>query len=380
MLKRGIAAALATVMVLGLTACGEKPAETETGDSNTPATPAGFVEKKVEPDNFESGVELTSDCYRFIYALGNAPATIDAAKFFKMRLEQESGGTLSCDIYTDNVLGSERELLEGCQFGNYDIVLATNATVASFSNDIFCLDIPWLYDNKQQVYEVLDGVLGDTLAEGLEDKGFKLLQWQENSFRTLTTSDRKVEKVSDLKGLKIRIMENELQLLQWKNYGANPTPMAFTELFTALQQGTVDGQDNGAELTWQTKFCEVQKYYTYTKHIYSPYVILMSKEKFQTLTPEQQEIVMRVSDEAVTYERERCSEYEAAAIENIKNYPGMTFTELTPEAVEEFKAACVGLKDLAYKKVKNPEIVDLLYSEVEKAKAKYPAEGVESAS
>ncbi|WMI81283.1 TRAP transporter substrate-binding protein [Anaerotignum sp. MB30-C6] len=378
MLKRGIAAALASVMVLGLTACGKEPVET--GQTDTPATPTGFVETKVEPDSFDSGVELTSDCYRFIYALGNAPATIDAAKFFKMRLEQESGGTLSCDIYTDNVLGSERELLEGCQFGNYDIVLATNATVASFSNDIFCLDIPWLYDNKQQVYEVLDGVLGDTLAEGLEDKGFKLLQWQENSFRTLTTSDREVKSVSDLKGLKIRIMENELQLAQWKNYGANPTPMAFTELFTALQQGTVDGQDNGAELTWQTKFCEVQKYYTYTKHIYSPYVILMSNEKFKSLTPEQQEIVMRVSDEAVAYERERCSEYEAAAIENIKNYPGMTFTELTPEAVEEFKAACVGLKELAYKKVSNPEIIDLLYSEVEKAKAKYPAEGVESAS
>lgn len=375
MLKRGIAAALATVMVLGLTACGEKPEDTNTGDSKTPATPEGFVETKVEPDNFDSGVELTDDCYRFIYALGNAPATIDAAKYFKMRLEQESGGTLSCDIYTDNVLGSERELLEGCQFGNYDIVLATNATVASFSNDIFCLDIPWLYDNKQQVYEVLDGALGDTLAAGLEDKGYKLLQFQENAFRTLTTSDRKVEKVSDLKGLKIRIMENELQLAQWKAYGANPTPMAFTELFTALQQHTVDGQDNGAELTWQTKFCEVQKYYTYTKHIYSPYLILMSKEKFEGLTPEQQEIVMKVSDEAVKYERERCSEYEAAALTNIKNFPGMTYTELTPEAVEEFKAACAGIKDLAYKKVTNPEVVDLLYSEVEKAKAKYPAEG-----
>ncbi|NCC17225.1 MAG: hypothetical protein EOM28_13050, partial [Clostridia bacterium] len=86
MLKRGIAAALATVMMLGFTACGEKPAETESGTSNTPATPAGFVEQKVEPDTFDSGVELTDDCYHFIYALGNAPATIDAAKYFKMRL------------------------------------------------------------------------------------------------------------------------------------------------------------------------------------------------------------------------------------------------------------------------------------------------------
>ena len=372
MLKRKIASILAVTMILGLFGCSSNSEsnENEAGENNAAAQ--GFVEKKVEPVNFDSGVELTNDCYKFIYALGNAPATIDAAKFIKMRLEQESGGTLSCDIYTDNVLGSERELLEGCQFGNYDIVLATNATVASFSHDIFCIDIPWLFDNKQQVYEVLDGKLGDRLGEGLEDVGFKMLQWQENSFRTLSTTNREVKTVDDLKGLKIRIMENELQLTQWKNYGANPTPMAFTELFTALQQGTVDGQDNGAELTWQTKFCEVQKCYTYTKHIYSPYLILMSKEKFDGLTPEQQEIVLKVSDEAVAYERERCSEYEAVALENIKNYPGMIYNELTPEAIEEFKAACTNIKELAYEKVDDPAVVDLLYSEVEKAKQKFP--------
>lgn len=371
MLQRKIALALAAATLVGMTGCGSQGEET-TDSAAENAAAQGFVEQKVEAVTFESGVELTDDCYHFIYALGNAPATIDAAKFFKMRLEQESGGTLSCDIYTDNVLGSERELLEGCQFGNYDIVLATNATVASFDHDIYALDIPWVFENKQQVYEVLDGPFGDRLAEGLEEKGFKLLQWQENSFRTLSTTDREVKTVDDLKGLKIRIMENEIQLQQWKNYGANPTPMAFTELFTALQQGTVDGQDNGAELTWQTKFCEVQKCYTYTKHIYSPYLILMSKDKFDGLTPEQQEIVLAVSDEAVAYERERCGEYEAVALENIKNYPGMKYNELTAEAIEGFKAACEGLDDLARERCDDPSVVDLLYSEAAKAKEKFP--------
>ncbi len=371
MFKKSIASVLTAVMVLGLAGCGSsaETANTDGAEQNTAAQ--GYVEKKVEPVEFESGVELTDDCYHFIYALGNAPATIDAAKYFKMRLEQESGGTLTCDIYTDNVLGSERELLEGCQFGNYDIVLATNATVASFDHDIFCLDIPWLFENKQQVYEVLDGKLGSTLAEGLEDVGFKLLQWQENAFRTLSTN-KAINSMADLQGIKIRIMENEIQLQQWKNYGANPTPMAFTELFTALQQKTVDAQDNGAELTWQTKFYEVQSHYTYTKHIYSPYLILMSKEKFDGLTPEQQEIVLKVSDEAVVYERERVSEYEEVALENIKNT--MEYSELSPETIAEMKAACADLKDLAYEKVDNPEIVDLLYSEAELARAKFPAE------
>ena len=255
MFKKGIVSVLAASMLLGLAGCGSNAENENTGDTENNTAAQGFVEKKVEPENFDSGV---------------------TANYSKMRLEQESDGALSVDVYTDNVLGSERELLEGCQFGNYDIVLATNATVASFDHDIFCLDIPWLFDNKQQVYEVLDGPLGDRLGNGLEDKGFKLLQWQENAFRTLSTTDREVKTVDDLKGLKIRIMGNELQLQQWKNYGANPTPMAFTELFTALQQRTVDGQDNGAELTWQTKFCEVQKCYTYTKHIYSTYLIPLS--------------------------------------------------------------------------------------------------------
>lgn len=369
--KRGLAAALAAVTVIGLAGCGGSD---DAAEADTATVKKGFVEKKVEPVNFDSGVELTSDCYHFIYALGNAPATIDAAKFFKMRLEQESKGTLSCDIYTDNVLGSERELLEGCQFGNYDIVLATNATVASFENDIFCLDIPWLFDNKQQVYEVLDGPLGDRLADGLEESGFKLLQWQENGFRTLSTN-KPINDMSDLKGVKIRIMENELQLQQWKDYGANPTPMAFTELFTALQQKTVDAQDNGAELTWQTKFYEVQSHYTYTKHIYSPYLILMSKDKFDGLTPEQQEIVLKVSDEAVAYERQRCDEYEQTALDNIKNCGTMQYSDLAPEVKAEMVNACKNIKELAYKKVTDPSVVDLLYDEVAKAKEKFPEEG-----
>ena len=344
-LKRGLAAALAAVTVIGLAGCGGSD---DAAEADTATVKKGFVEKKVEPVNFDSGVELTSDCYHFIYALGNAPATIDAAKFFKMRLEQESKGTLSCDIYTDNVLGSERELLEGCQFGNYDIVLATNATVASFENDIFCLDIPWLFDNKQQVYEVLDGPLGDRLADGLEESGFKLLQWQENGFRTLSTN-KPINDMSDLKGVKIRIMENELQLQQWKDYGA--------------------------ELTWQTKFYEVQSHYTYTKHIYSPYLILMSKDKFDGLTPEQQEIVLKVSDEAVAYERQRCDEYEQTALDNIKNCGTMQYSDLTPEVKAEMVKACKNIKELAYKKVTDPSVVDLLYDEVAKAKEKFPEEG-----
>lgn len=321
----------------------------------------------VEPAVFESGIEIEPGAIRFIYGLGNAPSTVDAANYFKMRIEEESNGTMTADVYSDNVLGSERELLEGAQFGNYDIVLATNATVASFSRDMFILDIPWVFESKEHAHTVLDGPAGQALDANLEVVGLKNLQWQENSFRDLSTTDRKVETVADLKGLKIRIMENEIQLATWDDcYGANPTPMAFTELFTALQQGTVDGQDNGAELTWQTKFNEVQKYFTETKHIYSPYLIIMSLERYNNLTPEQQEIVLKVSAEANEYQRDRAHEYEVAALENIKNSDDIEYVGLTDEAREEFKDSTAPIIDLVREKIDNPEILDLLLSEIEK--------------
>ena len=364
MLKKVIAAMLAMgVTAAMLTGCGDKQAATSQPDA-AQASKTEQVEVTVTPEKFDSGVELQKDCIRFIYALGNAPATIDAANYFKMLLEQKSNGTMSADIYTDNVLGSERELLEGCQFGNYDIVLATNAPVASFLDDMYVLDIPWLFETKQQAYDVLDGPVGQALGEGLEGKGLKLLQWQENSFRNLSTTDRKIETVDDLKGLKIRIMENEIQLATWKAYGANPTPMAFTELFTALQQRTVDGQDNGAELTWQSKFCEVQKYFIETRHIYSPYLIVMSLDKFNKLTPEQQAIVMEASKEANEYERKRASEYEEVALENIKNAPKTEFLQLSDEAREGFKAKAEPMVDLARSRISHPEILDMLLEQV----------------
>lgn len=361
MLKKVFAAMLAMgVTVAMLTGCG-KSDSTQTEEA---AKASEQTEVVLEKEVFDSGVEVKDDAIRFIYALGNAPATIDAANYFKMRLEQLSDGTMSCDVYTDNVLGSERELLEGCQFGNYDIVLATNAPVASFLDDMYVLDIPWLFETKQQAYDVLDGRVGQALDKGLEGIGLKCLQWQENSFRDLSTTSRKVEKVDDLKGLKIRIMENEVQLATWKAYGANPTPMAFTELFTALQQGTVDGQDNGAELTWQTKFCEVQKYFIETQHIYSPYLILMSLETFNELTPEQQEIVVQASEEANDYERKRATEYEAVAIQNIKNTPKTEFVTISPEARQGFKEATAHIPEMVRSNITHPEILDMLLEDI----------------
>ena len=293
---------------------------------------------------------------------------------FKEYVEERLGDKYEVQIFPNELLGSAQKAIELTQTGAIDFVVAGTANLETFASVYEIFSMPYLFTSEDAYFAAMnDTDYMNKIYASTEDTGLQVVTWYNVGTRNFYAK-KAINTPDDLKGLKIRIMENELQLAQWKAYGANPTPMAFTELFTALQQGTVDGQDNGAELTWQSKFQEVQKYYVYTKHIYSPYVILMSGETFNGLTPEEQDIIMKISDEAVAYERERCSEYEAVALENIKNYPGMNYAELSPEVVEEMKAACAGIKDLAYEKVEHPEVIDLLYSEAEKAKEKYPAE------
>ena len=351
-MKKFAAIALAATLVLGLAGCGSS-GSAQTSDTATAENP----------------LVLT-----LAHGLSESHTVHIAMTEFAEKVEERTDGRIKIEIYPNGQLGSENENMEQLMAGVISMTKVSAPGLATYNEAYHTFGLPYIFDDTEDFYHKMDSQEMRDFFLSSEDDGFVTITYYTSGARSFYTKDTPIRTPDDLKGLKIRIMENELQLAQWKAYGANPTPMAFTELFTALQQGTVDGQDNGAELTWQSKFQEVQKYYVYTKHIYSPYVILMSGETFNGLTPEEQEIIMKISDEAVAYERERCSEYEAVALENIKNYPGMNYAELSPEVVEEMKAACAGIKDLAYEKVEHPEVIDLLYSEAEKAKEKYPAE------
>ena len=352
-----VSAALATLLALTMTACG--------GDSSTPTNDDGSGSDAGGTPEYTIKVGHTLQ--------EDTPAH-KAWLLFEEQVEANSEGRIAVELYPNSSLGTERVMFEACQMGTLEVAYGTTSVLANFDKNMEVLDLPFLFEDEATARAAITGELGTAAAANLGDIGLINLTYMENGIRHVTNSSHPINTPDDLRDLKIRTMENSIHMSSFTHLGASPTPMAFTELFTALQQGTVDGQDNGAELTWQSKFQEVQKYYVYTKHIYSPYVILMSGETFNGLTPEEQEIIMKISDEAVAYERERCSEYEAVALENIKSYPGMNYAELSPEVVEEMKAACAGIKDLAYEKVEHPEVIDLLYSEAEKAKEKYPAE------
>ena len=171
----------------------------------------------------------------------------------------------------------------------------------------------------------------------------------ENGFRNLTNSKRLVRTPDDISGLKIRVMENPLHLAAWKALGANPTPMAFTELFTAMQQGTVDGQENPLELINVNRFYEVQKYITMSGHVYTPYVVIMNKKFFDKLSPEYQKLIQEAMDEAIALQRQKAQELDLSSRKAMEEL-GIQFADLTPEEHAQFREKLIPVRDMVKEK------------------------------
>ncbi len=255
---------------------------------------------------------------------------------FKELVEDRTKGDIVIDIYPNQQLGGDRELVEATQLGNIAGTAPSTSPVAAFAADFFIFDVPFMFPDREQVYKVLDGAPGKAVLKACEKYNLKGLGYFENGFRNVTNSKRPVRNPGDLQGLKLRTMENPLHMAAWQALGANPTPMAFGELFTALQQKTVDGQENPMELIYNNKFYEVQPYLTKTQHIYTPYVILFNLELWDALTPEQQNILQKSMDEAVAYQRAEAAKADKVAEDGIRN-GGTEVLELSPQELAKFQ-------------------------------------------
>lgn len=237
---------------------------------------------------------------------------------FKEVVETRSNGSMRVEIYPNQQLGGDRELTEGLQMNNVDITAVTANNLAPFTPKFFVWDLFFLFQDHEQAYEVLDGEAGKKLLSYLEPIGLKGLGYMENGFRCLTNSKRDVRSISDLGGIKMRVAENPVQICAWKALGANPTPMAWGELFTALQQHTLDGQETSVELIYSQRFYEVQKCLTLTRHIYSPFVFMASLDFYNDLNDEQRSIIDAAVAEAIPYQRTLARNMEAEAIDKIR--------------------------------------------------------------
>ncbi len=245
------------------------------------------------------------------------PYNLGLEEFGKM-LEERTNGKFTLEIFPNSQLGSERESIEGVQMGTIDITVVSTAPLAGFSDAFLVTDLPFLFVDKAHAHKVLDGEIGQGILAQLDGTGIKGLAFWENGFRNITNSKRPINVPADMEGIKIRTMENQIHMDSFRQIGADPTPMAFGELFTALQQKTVDGQENPLPIIAVSKFSEVQEHLALTGHFYAPAPILISQATWDTLTDEEKVIFQQAADDATVIERQMIQDMDDSLVAELE--------------------------------------------------------------
>ncbi|WP_417260587.1 TRAP transporter substrate-binding protein [Celeribacter sp.] len=246
-----------------------------------------------------------------------------AATKFQELVSERSDGKISVELFPNATLGDERTLLEGMQIGTVDMGVITNGPVSNFLEEMAVFEMPFLFPSAEKAYEVLDGPIGQELLDRLSEVNLKGLAYAERGFRNLTNSDRPVSTPADIEGLQVRVMENPVYIDTFRELGADAIPMAWTEALTAMQQGTIDGQENPVGVVYSFKLNETQTNMTMTRHAYAPAIFVMGMPVWNKLSEEAQEIVVQAAREAAAYERQLNAEQESVQLQELRD-SGMT--------------------------------------------------------
>ncbi|THB74558.1 MAG: TRAP transporter substrate-binding protein [Desulfobulbaceae bacterium] len=250
------------------------------------------------------------------------------AEKFKELVEQRSNGALSVKIFHSASLGNETEILQQIQLGTIQLGIITSGPFDSFDPIVRVIDYPFLFKDSQQADEILDGPLGQEILTSLESSGFKGLCFSENGFRNLTNSRKPVNSPNDIDGLKIRVMSSALHKAIWQALGANPTPMPWP-IYTELEQGVIDGQENPLWVMEVYKFYEIQKHMTLTRHVYSAHIDVASLNWWNSLDSDTQELLQKSMYDAAKFQRADNRAKNAQRLEMLKQ-KGMKVVE-TPD-------------------------------------------------
>ncbi|MCG0276489.1 MAG: TRAP transporter substrate-binding protein [Thermosediminibacteraceae bacterium] len=336
------------IIAMALTACGQ---------SQSGTTPQSEQEQQQSPE------------YTLQFA-GAYPSTGDtprakASVMVKDLIEQKSNGKIKVELYLDSQLGGDRETLESCQAGNIAMVSLTTAPAVNFVPKLAIFDIPMLFDDLDQAKKVLSGPFREKLAQEYEKAGFKLLLITPIGYREMT-ANKAINNVNDFKGIKIRTMENKYHMEFWKALGANPTPLNFSELYIALQQGTVDAQENPYDILLANKFYEVQKYVNHTHHIAFIHTIVMNKNLYDSMPDEYKKIIDESMEEVSEFLFNESKVQNEQMLTQLKNN-GMQVIEMS----QDVKAKMVEAAEKVANMVRNDvgsDIVDELMKAIEEAK------------
>jgi len=266
---------------------------------------------------------------RFGYGLNEQSNQGRAAKLFAEQVEKASGGKMRVRAIGAAALGPDTQMQQALIGGAQEMMVGSTATLVGISKEMALWDTPFLFNSAKEADALLDGPVGDKVRAKLQDKGLVGLVYWENGFRNLTNSKRPISKMEDLSGIKLRVMQNNVFLDSFKTLGTNAVPLAFSELFGALETGTVDGQENPFNTILSSKFYEVQKYLTVTNHVYSPWILLVSKKWWDGLSAAEQKVLMDAAKASRDFERQDTRAEAAGAVAELKK-KGMQVNELSP--------------------------------------------------
>jgi len=269
---------------------------------------------------------------RFGYGLNEQSNQGRAAKFFAEQVDKASGGKLKVRAIGAAALGPDTQMQQALIGGAQEMMVGSTATLVGTAKEMALWDTPFLFNDAKEADAVLDGPVGKQVMDKLADKGLVGLAYWENGFRNLTNSKRPVQKLEDLDGIKLRVMQNNVYLDSFKLLGANAVPLPFSELFGALETKAVDGQENPFNTILSSKFFEVQKYLSITNHVYSPWIVTVSRKWWDTLSPAEQKILRDAAIASRDFERQDTRAEAGRALSDLKA-KGMVINELSaPEA------------------------------------------------
>lgn len=339
--KRFLAVFTAMTLAMGLTACGGGKTNDTTADQSSTAGSGSAAAGETE-DTAAPAASGESFVIKVGYGTNPGhPIDLGSIEFEKTVEEKaaELGYNVDVQLFPSAQLGSEKEMIEQLQMGTLDMCPTTTGPLGLFKSEYLVFDLPYLFLNYDQADAVLDGEIGTEMLNALEDQNIIGLAWWENGFRELTNNKRPVTKPEDLSGIKLRTMENDVHIDFFSAMGASPTPLGFGEIYTSLQSGVIDGQENPLSIIAVNKFYDVQPYTTISDHVYSPVPVLYSKSLFEKLPEDLQTLVRDTAFEVRTYERQAGRDAEQEYIDEIAQKSEIY--KLTDEEKEAFKAVAM---------------------------------------
>lgn len=356
---------------LFLAGCGEGDfggeAEPAPGEEADEGESAGAADEcalsEPPPIDGEAVTEGASHEIDFGIGLAEDSPQYMSVEYFQQILDERTGGRLQVQIYPNSQVGDDLQMMNALQSGTLEMTFPSTSPATGIVPELQIFDLPFLFPTAEDADEVLDGEIGQEMLDAFDGTGIKALAFAENGYRQLTNSVGQMSTPDDVSGLRVRVMENPIQVDIWKALGANPTSMAFGEVFSALEQGVVDGQENPWSTILTSGFVEVQDYAVESRHVYTPFIIMMGEDFFEGLSPEDQEIVQEAAYATRDYQRTVSREFTECSKQELLDQ-GMEISELTDDERAAFQDATQQVYENWAPEI-GPELIERVRSSIE---------------